>query len=562
MRPDSTGPARWPHVAAALCLADTRRRLNLMSGAGAEGRRRRRAAVVILSAGTAAVLGALALLGRTLGALAPVGGLTPAGLASLTWAPAVAWTAAQLLGADLSSARSLVRPADTSVLRTLPVSRGQVVAARLVVPTAGTALALLVALGAVALPWLAATGHGRDLLPVLAVNACGTVVVAGALRVLLVALFMVRVTRIAQLPRALLAAVAGCCAGLFAAPFVRNLGATPDEAEATVTRLVADALAAGRPGLWTTLHTPARLGWTAAGYLAVAVLAAATAALRVRATARRDAANPSAPYRIHHRTARRPRTAPRRPTPLSLVVKLTRLRLRRGDPAVVGGLARLQRLSIACGAFCAGIAAALDRPLWQLPAPALAGLLIAAALTTTGEVIQSCGIEADRASWDLLRQSPLPSGAWPAAKAVACALAVLAVTAPLFLGVAALGGVSGAEWGVTVLLLPVVALAAGGASVLTWYAVPRTEGFDAGRVSRPPTADLVEGVFAALLTLPATAGLALIGSLTDGTANSLLGCALLGAVLAVYALGLRRLSGTDLPGPRPPLAHRPPGKPQ
>ncbi|MGW2793801.1 hypothetical protein ACWC9H_28240 [Streptomyces sp. NPDC001251] len=557
MKPDPMGPPRWPRVVAALCLADTRRRLNLMTGEGADGRRRRRAAFVILTAGTAGALGALVLLGRTLGALAPVEAPTTAGIAALTWPPAMVWTIAQLLRAEPALARSLVRPADAGVLDTLPVSRGHVVAARLVVPTAASGLALLVGVGAVLVPWLAATGAGRALLPVLAVNACGTVAVAGALRILLVTLFMVRLARIAQLPRALIAAVAGCCAGLVAAPFVHALGPAPDQARATLTRLLADALTAGRPGLWTALHMPRRLPETALGYLLVTLLAACLTAVRVRAVTRREATTP-----LSRPRPGRPPSPSLPSSPWALVLGLTWLRLRRGDPAVVGGIARLQRLSIAAGVGCATVVAVLGRPLWQLSPTALAALLVAVALMTTGEVIQSCGIEADREAWQLLRQSPLPSGAWPAAKAVVCGLVVLAVAAPLFLGVAALGGVSGAEWGVALLLLTVVACATGAACVLTWYAVPRTERFATGRVGRPPAADLVEGVFAALLTAPATAGPALLATLAHGTARTLLNCALMLAVLAAYAHALHRIGRTDIGVVRPSRAHRTPEEAQ
>ncbi|MCP3819414.1 hypothetical protein NLX86_15255 [Streptomyces sp. A3M-1-3] len=529
-----------------------------MTGADALGRRRRRAAALVLCTGAAAGFGTLVLLGRTLGALAPTQTATGADLAAWTWTPAVLWTLHQLLSAEPALGRSLVRPPDDTVLRTLPVSRGQLVAARLVLPTTGVALALLLAVGAVAVPWLAATGAGRQLLPVLLVNLCGSVTGAAALRILLVSVFMVRVVRVAHLPRVVLAAVGGWLVGTFAAPFVRLLGSTPDDAEANLTRRLGDAVADSRPQVWTAMHTPGRLWWTVAGYLAVAVVAGTVAALRVRATEQRDAtaayaddtayAHAESPRDIRLRTTGRDLS----PSPMSLVLRLTWLRLRRADPAAVGGVARLQRLSITIGAACAGTATALEHPPWHLPTPALAGLFIAAALISTGEVVQICGIEADRGCWDVLRQSPLPTGAWPAAKVVASAAAVLAVTAPFCLGAAALCGVSGARWGVAVLLLPAVAAAAGCASVLTWYVVPVTESFEGGgRTARPPMADVVEGVLTALLTLPVTVGLGLSEAVTDGGFTQALEAALLICVLAACAVSLRRVGRRDFPVPRP-----------
>ncbi|MGA5411863.1 hypothetical protein ACPCSC_31990 [Streptomyces lavendulocolor] len=71
----------------------------------------------------------------------------------------------------------------------------------------------------------------------------------------------------------------------------------------------------------------------------------------------------------------------------------------------------------------------------------LAGLFTAVALVTTGEATQVAGIEADRGCRDALRRSPGPTSAWPAAKAVASALTVLASTAPFCLGAATPSGV-------------------------------------------------------------------------------------------------------------------------
>ncbi|MFD9032135.1 hypothetical protein ACFVZW_13470 [Streptomyces sp. NPDC059567] len=544
-RPDAmgapTGIRPWSRTVFVLCLADLRRRLNLTAGPGAAGRSRRRIAGLVLGAGAAAGFGALFLLGRTLGALAPARSATADDLAAWTWIPAALWVLHQLLTAEPALGRSLVLPPDEAVLRTLPVDRGQLFTARLVLPTAGIGLAVLLAAGAVAVPWLAATDPGRELLPALLVNLCGAVAAAAGLRTLLVSAFMVRVVRVAHLPRLVLAAVAGWLLGRLAAPLLGALGSTPGQAESRLARLLGQVLTDSRPQLWTDMHTPGRLAWTAAGYLVLVVAAGTAVTLRVRATARRDA--PGA-----RPTEARPPTSSRLalPTtsPLAISLRVAWARLRRGAPAAVGGAARLQRLSMLLGAACASAAAAAPAPPWQLPVPALAGLLVAVSLIATGEVMQVCGIEAERGCWDVLRQSPLPTGAWPAAKAVVSALGVLAVTTPFYLGAAALCGVRGGDWAVVLLALPVVALGVGCAMVLTWYAVPRTESFEGARVTRAPAADVVEGVLAALLTAPVTGSLALCAAAAH---SGTLGTCLLALVLAAYVLGLRRLSRSDLP---------------
>ncbi|HET6357594.1 hypothetical protein [Streptomyces sp.] len=525
-----------------------------MTGADARGRRRRQAAALVLSCGAAAGFGALVLLGRMLGTLLPPDDLAGVDLAAWTWTPAVLWLLHQLLSVEPALGRSLVRPQDESVLSTLPVGRGHLVAARLVLPTVGVALTLLLAVSALAVPWLAAAEAGRHLLPALLINLCGSVAVVAALRILLVSVFMVRVVRVAHLPRAVLAAMGGWLLGVFAAPIVGLLGGGPGEAEAAVTRRLGNAVANTRPHVWTAMHTPGRLWWTAAGYLAVVVVAGTVAALRVHGTVRRDLTAQSAAHahgesscdRRGHMTGREPSLSP-----MAVVLRLTWLRLRRADPAVVGGVARMQRLSILVGAACAGTAMTLDEQPWHLPAPALAGLLIAVALISTGEVVQICGIEADRDCWDVLRQSPLPTGAWPAAKVVTSAIGVLALTAPFYLGAATLCGVSGAQWGVALLLLPAVAAAAGCSSIITWYVVPATETFEGGRTTRPPMADVVEGVLMALLTLPVTVGLGLSERVTGGLLTQVVDAALLVCVLAASAVCVRQVGRRDLPVPRP-----------
>ncbi|MEV0317362.1 hypothetical protein ACIBKX_22880 [Streptomyces sp. NPDC050658] len=638
----------WARAVRGLLLADLRRRVNLAAGTGDAGRQRLRAAKLIGCGAVAAGLGTLVLLGRTLAVVAPLESVGSADLATGTWVLAALWLLQQLLSSDPALGRALVRPPDEAILRSLPVSRGQLVMARLVLPVAGLGLGLLVVVGAAGVPWLMATARGRELLPVLLVNVGGVVVVAGALRVLLVTLLMVRSVRVGQLPRTALAAAGGALLGVLVAPFVESWGSAPGQAGEHLARVIGDAVTAGRPQLWVRLHDPDGLGTTAVVYAGIAAALAAAATLRIRATAHRDAGTPDRAY-VRGRdtgilgapragrggrdlgalragrggkdlwalragrggrdpgalyggepgiptgaadsrartTARRDAGAPGRAyvrvrgtgdlgapragrggrglgaprtgrggrdlgalSPTGLVLRTAWLRLRRGHPATVGGLARLQRWSVLCGAACVAATVTLGHAPWQLPLPALGALLVTAALVTTGEVVQVCGIEADRDCWDVLRRSPHPTGVWPAAKALACAAAVLGVTAPFALGVSLLCGVSGAQWAVAVLAPVAVALAAGCSTVLTWYCVPRAEGFEGGRITRAPGADIVEGLLTALLTLPVTVGLGLCSALAGGTGGAVLGSALLAAVLLLFALSLRSVRGRDLPRKR------------
>ncbi|WP_030687447.1 hypothetical protein [Streptomyces sp. NRRL B-1347] len=537
----------WPRTVHALWLADTRRRLNLLAGTGPSARRRRSAARVVVCAGAAAVLGTLVVLGRTLGVLAPPGPAVRTDLATWTWTPVALWFLFQLFSAEPAKARALVSPPDASVLRTLPVSRAQLVTARLVVPAAGIALGLLTAAAAIAVPWLAAGAEGRAALPVLAVHAAGAAASGVALRVALVTALMVRVVRVPQLPRLAVALVGGGLVGVVAAPFVRALGGGSGPSEQDVARLLGDAVTASRPQLWTELHEPGALAPAAAGYTALTLLLAAFAVLRVRATVRRDA-TATAGSTTRAATGA---TGAWPASPYRAVWRVTWLRLLRGHPETVGGLLRLQRFGAFAGAVCAAVVVTNGQPVWQLPPAAVGALFVAVALITTSEVVQVCGIEADRECWDALRQSPRPTGAWAAAKAWAATAAVGAAIGPFALGAAALCGVRGAAaWTQTLLALAAVACGAGCATVLTYFCVPRAETFADGRVTRAPAADVTEGVFVALLTVPVTAGAGLCQALADGTAARLAHAVLLAAALAGAWAVLRAVAARDLAGPK------------
>ncbi|GHG93284.1 hypothetical protein [Streptomyces lanatus] len=556
--PRGTAAGRfWIRTVHALWLADVRRRLNLLTGAGPEAHRRRRTARAVVACGAAAVLGTLVVLGRTLGTLVPPGPGLRTDLATWTWTPVVLAFLAQTLSAEPAKARALVRPPDEDVLRTLPVSRAQLVTARLVIPAAGVAVGLLTAAAAVAVPWLMAGAEGRRALPVLLVHALGVAVSGVALRVTLVTAFMVRAVRVPHLPRLVVAAVVGGLIGVVASPVARALARGGGPSEAELTRIVGDAVTASRPAMWTELHRPGTIGWVATAYAAVTVLLGTCAVLRVRATVRRDA-HPSPGDRLLAPSPGGRRT-PWPSSPYRAVWRLTWLRLLRGHPQTVGGLARLQRWSVLLGAVCLGLVLTAGQPVWRLPFTAVAALFVAIALITTGEVAQVCGIEADRDCWDALRQSPRPTGAWVAAKVTAAAVAVGAVTAPLCLGAAALCGIAGAAaWARTVLAVGVVSLGAGCATVLTYFCVPRPEAFSDGRVTRAPAADVTEGVFVALFTVPVTAGAGLSAALADGTVETPAHCALLAASLAAGYAVLRVVAGRDLPAAGPgSAAHLP-----
>ncbi|WP_161624868.1 hypothetical protein [Streptomyces spectabilis] len=534
-----------PRTVLALWLADTRRRLNLLAGTGPAARRRRGATRVVVCAGAAAVLGTLVVLGRTLGVLAPPGPGLRTDLAAWTWTPVALWFLFQLFSAEPAKARALVSPPDASVLQTLPVSRAQLVTARLVVPAAGTALGLLAAAAAVAVPWLAAGPEGHDALPVLAVHAVGAAVTGVALRVALVTALMVRVVRVPHLPRLAVALVGGGLVGVVAAPFARALGGGSGPSEQDVARLLGDAVTAARPQLWTRAHEPDALVPAAACYAALTLLLAAFAVLRVRATVRRDAGAGPAARAATGSTGAWPAS------PYRAVWRVTRLRLLRGHPETVGGLLRLQRFGAFAGAACAAVVVTNGQPVWQLPPAAVGALFVAVALITTSEVVQVCGIEADRECWDALRQSPRPTGTWVAAKAWTAAAAVGAAIGPFALGAAALCGVRGAAaWTQTLLALAAVACGAGCATVLTYFCVPRAEAFADGRVTRAPAADVTEGVFVALLTVPVTAGAGLCQALAEGTAARLAHAVLLAAALAGTWAALRAVAARDLADPK------------
>ncbi|MGW1033859.1 hypothetical protein ACWD4Z_16885 [Streptomyces antibioticus] len=543
----------WFRTVVALCLADTRRQLNLLVGAGPSARRRRRAAWVVVGAGAAAGLGALTVVGRTLGALVPPGAAVRTDLAAWTWTPVAVWFLHQILTAEPAKARALVSPPDASVLRTLPVSRAQLVTARLVVPAAGIAVLVLAAALAVGAPWLAAGEEGRRMLPVFLLHCAGSAMTGVALHIALVTALMVRVVRIPHLPRVLVAALAGGLVGAVAAPFVRALTGGGGPSREAVARLVGDALTAARPHLWTVAHRPETAGRVAVAYAAVTVVLVAAAVFRVRATVRRDAAvSGGRPV-----AAGRPAGAGRggrawSSSPYALVGRVTWLRFLRGHPQTVGGLARLQRLSVLSGAGCLGVVVGLGGPLWELPFAVVGGLFVAAALVTTGEVVQVCGIEADRACWDMLRQAPRAVGAWVAAKAVTASVAVAAATGPFALGAAALCGVHGpAGWARAILAQAVVAVATGCAVVLTYFLVPCPEAFAEGRITRAPAAEVTEGLLVALLTLPVTAGAGLSAALAPGgdAGADLVHAALLAVSLGAGWAALRATARSDLRSP-------------
>ncbi|MEU0661124.1 hypothetical protein [Streptomyces lavendulocolor] len=156
----------------------------------------------------------------------------------------------QLLTAQPSAGRSLVRPSDEVVLGTLPVGRGHLAAARLVLPTAGVALALVVAVAAVVVPWLAASPDWRGPLP-----AAGAPVRCGRLRGEPAEpagqrLHGPRAQGRAPAPRG--RRRGGRLAGMLAAPFVEALAGAASPTEADLARRLGQAVATGRPGCGRT----------------------------------------------------------------------------------------------------------------------------------------------------------------------------------------------------------------------------------------------------------------------------------------------------------------------
>ncbi|MFI0983304.1 hypothetical protein ACH4SP_40635 [Streptomyces sp. NPDC021093] len=563
----------------ALALADARRKINLLQGRAAP----RWAVGAVLGF---YALGVLAALGVALGAgaltahFAPVepavADLVPA-VARHSWLPAVLATAALALAARPGLVRQVVHPADLPVLRTLPVTPGQLLAVRLVLPTFAPAAGFAAALAAFLCTWLGATAAGRALLPLVLAVGWGAVLVGTAARLCAEGLVAVAPARGARLHTFVWVAVAGAVLGWAAAPLAQGLRARGPLTE-TLPRALGDTLAGSRPDWWDTLLRQGPGGPALAAVTLAALLAAlGCAALRHAAGHRvmREETAPAIRLRTQHGTG----------APHDTDEHDTDKAVRGNGPAVAGhgaaghavpvgrpGLREVVRLLVAkdvrgalraprtavaglrfvllagTAVLAAGVAHALTadgRAALAIPLPASAGVLVTVLLLAADEAVQIFGIEAERRSWDLLRMSPLPLGALLAGKAAGFALAVAVVAAPAAAGWALLAVGLGPQ------LLPLAAIgaaaaaAAAAAVIVTALVMPPAEAPGHGRLTRSPAAPLVQAVLAAILMLPATASLPLLpeGPGTGPALARALPALLTLAALAAGAWALRRHDG-------------------
>ncbi|MFJ4186232.1 hypothetical protein [Kitasatospora sp. NPDC089509] len=532
----------------ALVAADVRRQLNMQLGLSNSADQRRLLVVTLIATGAAAAVGVCALLGGVLGTISPVTA-SPTEVSAWLWAPSAAYLLIQLLHADPATARSLVAPRDREVLRTLPVSLPMLVTARLIVPGLAVATAGCALGAAIAVPWLTSSQAGTALLCPVLLNLAGVLYSGALMRMLLIAWLMRPVVRVAHLQRCVLAVLGGAIAGAWVGPVLRALGDAPDTASTFAARRVEGILATGRPALWADLFDPGAAPWTAVGYSVAAAALVTTTLRRVRTVEHAE---------VPRRSGLEPglyrggigRISPTPSGAQTMVLRLAWLRLNRADPAVVGGAARLHRFSLLVGAACIAAVARLGEAPWKLPVPALVGVLVTLAFVATSEVVQVCGIESEPRTWELLRQTALPSGAWPAARTGAAALGILTITSPCYLGIAVLCGTSGSAWLPVALALPVVALGAGGGLVLTWYAVPRTERFENGRVQRHGSAEIVEGILTIVLLSPATAGCLASYTFLSGSAADWTGALAEVSLLVAFVVTLAKVRDAELPSAR------------
>ncbi|MFJ4091782.1 hypothetical protein ACIPYS_09380 [Kitasatospora sp. NPDC089913] len=491
-----------------------------------------------------AAVGVCVLLGRVLGTIAPVTTARPADIALWSWMPVTVYLVLQCLHVDPATARALVSPRDREVLRTLPVGLGRLVAARLVLPGLAVATAVVVLGAAIALPWLSASDTGSQLAATALLHLTGVACTGALARMVLITWLMRPLVRVAHLPRCALAVGCGAVLGVWAGPFLRALGGDPATAGDSAIHRVTDVVRTIRPSLWAEMFEPAAARWAALAYVLVTVAAAVELARRTRAVERATTVRPGAP--AHRGRGGRAAVVPTPSGAQVLALRLAWLRLNRADPAVVGGAARLHRLSLLIGTACVAAVIRLGEAPWQLPVPALLGLMVTLAFVASAEVVQICGIESEPRTWQALGQTAVPSGAWPAARAGAAALGILILTAPCYLGIALLCGTRGSSWVPVLLALPLTAVCAGCALVLTWYAVPGAERFDNGRVQRPTSTETVEAVLTLLLLAPATLGCLasyrMLGGTAAALATALAQCVLLIALIAALA----RIRSTEL----------------
>ncbi|MFI5803661.1 hypothetical protein [Streptomyces sp. NPDC051561] len=538
--------------ALALVRADSRRRLNFVSR-GAAGPRAGRHTAWLLLFGTLAALVFLVLLSRQ-AATSLTGradGYSAPDLAALCWFPLALVVLTQLHGARPAIAVALAHPKDAEVLESFQLTRPQTVLARLVLPSAASAVALSGGLAALAAPALLATGATGPQVAAVLLHLTAFLAQAVLLKILLVTTFL-RLPGTGARLRGLFDGAAYCLAGVVtgiaAAPLVAarsSLGDSPDQAWQSLARR---AVVAAQPDRFSTLFVPAGLPVTVAvqGVVVAALVCACRWSLaRLPQGVRRNGRPHSERPRAKRPRADRPLALVRFGTGMAGIMArkdlalLSRGGTRRTDPAL-----RHLRMSLFLG--CAGLAVtAVSGPLWHLSGFAALTTLVSAALLAADPVVRICGIEAEAGSWELLRLSPRPLGSLVTGKVLSAALQLALLTGPLYAGTAALTGSAGAAPLTVLLAFPAVLLSVAVGMVTGYAAVPRTEVFRGGGTTRPVSAGVVEALTACLLLAPAA-----LLAWHFPTDDALMGSGLLltTAVLAALLWGVGR--SDRLPGMR------------
>ncbi|NUP24106.1 MAG: hypothetical protein HOZ81_50235 [Streptomyces sp.] len=535
--PPATPEHAW-RSAAALLEGDLRRRRNRLPGY-----RGLTSAVRAVLAGAAAVgvltVGALLWgIGAVFGRVFPVGANGAEPVAAACWLGAAVVFVGQVAAARPVQARLLLDPPDRGVLLSWGVPPTAVFGARLLAPGLASAAGTTLVVAVFATPWLTATATGRALLPAVLVTVVGAACAGAAAHICAMAVLMNTARDRSTGRWVLYAVVLGLAAGFFLSPYAgRFAGAASYE---DITLSLRGSVAGMRPGLWDELFAPGHLPHGLLAWALVTALLTLAARLLLRSAAHRSTLVPTAATR----DAEPRRVSSRR---IGLVVK-DLLALRRKPAAVTAPFHRLCAAAVGVAALGVGVRLRFggDVP-WAVPVhtwgPAVALALFLAVSTVVAQV---SGVEAEGRGLEALRQAPLPFGAVLVAKVWACVCAAALPVVPAYLGVLLAAG--GAVTPAAVLALPLALVGGSVAMVVTAFVVPEAETFSEDRIVRSGAAETVEGVVAAALVAPGSAGplLRRLLDLPGGAAAQALdaGCALI--TLSLFTAGLRLLARRDI----------------
>ncbi|WP_328770550.1 hypothetical protein [Streptomyces sp. NBC_00286] len=518
-----------------LALTDRRRSLNLL-----QGRPTPRWALVAVACCYA--LGALVGLAAAAGAGALAGHFQPARevdverVTAYGWVPVTAALLALAASVRLGQVRQVMFPSDFHVLRTVPVSAGQLLFVRLV----GPALLSLAGVGVAGTVFLTCWLEGPPAELAVAL-VWGTVALGGAAQLAVAAGYLLIPVRAAQLRTFVLVGVAGVVLGAATVPLARLLPAGGKEDTATaLSRLGVDALTGLRPAWWNALLEGGAVAVLAAMWLPAAALGALAAFGFVRA-GRGRVLREADPQGM--RVRGRPESFRAGRSPAALIAAKELRSILRGAHTLTGGLRRIAfgavlLLGVGVGHLLLG-----GGGLPGLPFTGAVGVVVGMAALASDEAVQTSGLEAERGCADLLRQSPLPYGALLAGKIVAFAGVVAVLTAPAVAGWLLLFRDP---------LLPLTAgwlaacVASGVAAVATALAVPAPESAAQTRITRSGTADLLQPLLTAALMAPALLTTSLIGKSSSLLGKSSLAAAVpLAVTFVVLVAAVRWLAGQD-----------------